>query len=84
MKLIALWRHLATNNLIPYVAIIGMAVIIYFLWQSNIKKDIALEQSEVNFESFKEAFATQAKYVNARTDAIEKACTEKFVVGVTD
>ena len=82
MQFVSLWRHITTNNLVPYVAIVGMAIVMYFLWQSNIKKDIALQQSEANFESFKEAFATQAKYVNARTDAIEKAVNEKFSLGV--
>lgn len=78
----AIWKHITTNNLIPYLAIIGMGFIIYFLWQSNIKKDLEIEQQKANVESLTEAFAIQSAYSNEQNDKMQKAMNSKFKEGM--
>lgn len=82
MILSVLWKHITTNNLIPYIAIAIMGVIIYFLVQSNIKKDFEIEQQEKNVESLTEAFAIQSAYSNEQSDKIQKTINRKFKEGV--
>lgn len=79
--MLSIWTFLKHNNLLPYVAIGGMAFVIYLLWQSNMQKDFALAQEEANREALQEAFAIQAMYANEAIEKIQSIQNQKWKEG---
>lgn len=76
-----IWTFLKHNNLLPYIAIIGMGFWIYILWESNIQKDIQLEQEKVDRKSLTEAFAIQADYANRTIETLGRIQKEQYKEG---
>lgn len=79
--MLSIWTFLKHNNLIPYVAIVGMGFVIYLLWHSNIQKDLALAQEEANREALQQAFAVQAMYANEAIEKIQSIQNQKWKEG---
>jgi len=41
------WEFFRVNNLIPYLLVVGMGFVTYYLWIDNIEKGIELRESKV-------------------------------------
>lgn len=79
--LVSLWSFLKLNNFIPYIIIIIMSYIIYYLFTQNIEANLKLDEASINIETAYETMGDIQAYNEERFDSLREIKDTKWKEG---